>query len=148
MVVCTHQSKRTCFWGELLSTAARARGARGIVIDGYARDVAQITAMKFPTFATGIGMVDSAGRRIPSVILPPHHFRYDEFPTLGTSYTEGSYMLLAKIDRDLYTYVWPEVAEFRWLPSDFERLEIDYSLDKVYSDRGLDIRYIRHASTS
>jgi len=62
MVVGTNQSKRTCFWGELLSTAARARGARGIVIDGYTRDVAQITAMKFPTFTAGISMVDSAGR--------------------------------------------------------------------------------------
>ncbi len=64
MVVCTQRSTRTCFWGELLSTAARARGARGIVIDGTTRDVAQITKMKFPTFATGIYMVDSAGRSI------------------------------------------------------------------------------------
>lgn len=62
MVACTNQSKRTCFWGELLATAARARGARGIVIDGYIRDVAQITAMKFPSFATGMSVVDSAGR--------------------------------------------------------------------------------------
>jgi regulator of RNase E activity RraA len=64
MVVCTQRSTRTCFWGELLSTAARARGARGIVIDGYTRDVAQISRMEFPTFATGIYMVDSAGRSI------------------------------------------------------------------------------------
>ena len=64
MVVCTNRSTHTCFWGELLSTAARARGARGIVIDGYTRDVAQITAMEFPTFATGISMVDSKGRSI------------------------------------------------------------------------------------
>jgi len=64
MVVCTQRSTRTCFWGELLSTAARARGARGIVVDGTVRDVAQITKMKFPTFATGIYMVDSAGRSI------------------------------------------------------------------------------------
>lgn len=64
MVVCTNRSTRTCFWGELLSTAARARGARGIIIDGYTRDVAQITAMQFPTFATGMSVVDSAGRSI------------------------------------------------------------------------------------
>ena len=62
MVVCTNRSIRTCFWGELLSTAARARGARGIVIDGYTRDVAQIIAMQFPTFVTGMSVVDSAGR--------------------------------------------------------------------------------------
>lgn len=64
MVVCTNRSTRTCFWGELLSTAARARGARGIVIDGYTRDVAQITAMKFPAFAAGMSVVDSASRSI------------------------------------------------------------------------------------
>lgn len=54
MVVCTQRSTRTCFWGALLSTAARARGARSIVVDGTVRDVAQITKMKFPTFATRI----------------------------------------------------------------------------------------------
>ena len=64
MVVCTNRSTRTCFWGELLSTAARARGARGIVIDGYTRDVAQITAMQFPTFATGMSVLDSANRSV------------------------------------------------------------------------------------
>ena len=58
----TNRSTRTCVWGELLSTAARARGARGAIIDGYARDAPQITAMKFPTFATGRKPVDSAGR--------------------------------------------------------------------------------------
>jgi regulator of RNase E activity RraA len=48
----------------LLSTAARARKARGVVLDGYTRDVAQITAMKFPVFATGMSVLDSAGRSI------------------------------------------------------------------------------------
>lgn len=62
IVACTNRSTRTCLWGELLSTAARARGARGAVLDGYTRDVAQIAAMKFPTFATGMRIVDSAGR--------------------------------------------------------------------------------------
>ena len=64
IVVSTNRSIRTCFWGELLSTAARARGARGAIIDGYTRDVAQIRRMKFPTFATGRRLVDSAGRSI------------------------------------------------------------------------------------
>lgn len=62
VVISTNQSTRTCLWGELLSTAARARGARGAVIDGYTRDVAQITTMQFPTFATGMKAVDTAGR--------------------------------------------------------------------------------------
>lgn len=38
-------------WGELMSTAARGRGCTGVVLDGGTRDVSQILAMGFPTFA-------------------------------------------------------------------------------------------------
>lgn len=62
VVAATNRSTRTCFWGELLSTAARARGARGAVIDGYTRDVRRIERMGFPVFATGMRPVDSNGR--------------------------------------------------------------------------------------
>ena len=64
VVWCTNRSTRTGTWGELLATAVQARGARGAIIDGYTRDVAQITTMKFPTFATGRKPVDSASRSI------------------------------------------------------------------------------------
>ncbi len=62
LVASTGPSTRTCFWGELLSTAAQGRGARGAVVDGYIRDVRRITDMRFPVFATGMSPVDSAGR--------------------------------------------------------------------------------------
>lgn len=62
MVASTQQSTRTCLWGELLSTAATARGANGAIIDGYTRDVRLIQKMGFPLFATGMYPVDSAGR--------------------------------------------------------------------------------------
>ena len=81
-----------------------------------------------------------------AVTLPPYHFGYDQLPTLGDSYTEDSYMLLGKIDRDIYAYVWSKAAKFRWLPSDFERLEIDNSLGKIYSSSGFDAWYVRHMS--
>lgn len=61
-VCSTDASVRNCIWGELLSTAARARGARGAVIDGFIRDARQITAMQFPVFMTGLSPVDSNGR--------------------------------------------------------------------------------------
>jgi 4-hydroxy-4-methyl-2-oxoglutarate aldolase len=62
IVASTQQSTRTSLWGELLSTAAIARGANGAVIDGYTRDTRVIRAMGFPLFATGMHPVDSAGR--------------------------------------------------------------------------------------
>ncbi|MBV9252188.1 MAG: RraA family protein [Acetobacteraceae bacterium] len=49
-------------WGELLSTAARARKSAGCVTDGLVRDVARIRAMRFPVFHGGIGPLDTRGR--------------------------------------------------------------------------------------
>lgn len=64
VVVGTRESKRNAPWGELLSTAAMARGARGAVIDGLIRDVKKILALGFPVFAAGIKPVDSRGRGV------------------------------------------------------------------------------------
>lgn len=62
VVASTAGSLQTAPWGELLSTAARARGARGAVIDGLVRDVRKIHQLGFPVFARGIKPVDSKGR--------------------------------------------------------------------------------------
>ena len=62
VVAATNKSTRTCMWGELLSTATRARGGRGAVLDGHTRDVRMIENMGFPVFATGMRPVDSNGR--------------------------------------------------------------------------------------
>ena len=53
---------RAALWGELLSTHTRARGGRGVVIDGMSRDSWGIEEMKFPVFATGLSPADSKGR--------------------------------------------------------------------------------------
>lgn len=63
-VVSTGESRRNAPWGELLSTASRARGARGAVIDGLVRDVRKILNLGFPVFAAGIKPVDSKGRGV------------------------------------------------------------------------------------
>lgn len=64
-------SGRIAPWGELLSTAARARGAAGTVMDGLTRDVRAIREMKFPVFAGGIGPLDSKGRgKVVAVDVP------------------------------------------------------------------------------
>jgi 4-hydroxy-4-methyl-2-oxoglutarate aldolase len=49
-------------WGELMSTAAKQRGARGAVIDSCVRDVKKIFGLDFPVFTTAIAPLDSAGR--------------------------------------------------------------------------------------
>jgi regulator of RNase E activity RraA len=50
------------YWGELLATASRYRGAVGIVADAYARDTVRLIEMQFPTFVAGILATDSLGR--------------------------------------------------------------------------------------
>jgi regulator of RNase E activity RraA len=55
-------SPRVAPWGELLSTAARARGAAGCITDCLVRDVRLIREMGFPVYAGGIGPLDSKGR--------------------------------------------------------------------------------------
>ena len=62
VVVSTSYSGQNAPWGELLSTAARARGARGAIVDGLVRDVKKIDKLGFPVFAAGIKPVDSKGR--------------------------------------------------------------------------------------
>jgi regulator of RNase E activity RraA len=56
-------SMRSGIWGELLTTAAMARGAVGAVIDGAIRDVAKISAMEFPVYARGRCIYDSLNRQ-------------------------------------------------------------------------------------
>lgn len=59
---CGGPTYRIAPWGELLSTAARQRGAVGCVTDGLVRDVRHIRRMRFPVFHGGIGPLDSKGR--------------------------------------------------------------------------------------
>jgi len=64
-------SRRNAPWGELLSTAAKARGARGAVVDGLVRDVRKMEQLQFPVFAVGVKPVDSKGRGIVNAYNVP-----------------------------------------------------------------------------
>lgn len=52
----------SALWGELLTAAARTRGAEGAVLDGYTRDTPQVLAQNFPVFARGRWAQDSSIR--------------------------------------------------------------------------------------
>lgn len=60
--VVTTGSHNAAFWGELLSTACRARGGRGAIVDGLSRDTAKIIEMQFPLCTRGHVPTDSKGR--------------------------------------------------------------------------------------
>jgi 4-hydroxy-4-methyl-2-oxoglutarate aldolase len=63
VVVVATNGAQSGVWGELLSTAALARGAVGAVTDGLTRDTDRLDLMGFPVFARGSSPLDSAGRQ-------------------------------------------------------------------------------------
>jgi len=71
VVLAAGASGRIAPWGELLSTACRARRAAGCVTDGLVRDIRAIRALRFPVFAGGIGPLDTKGRgKVVAIDVP------------------------------------------------------------------------------
>ena len=62
VLACNGPTDRLAPWGELLSTAAKLRGAAGCITDGLVRDIRQIRALPFSVFHGGIGPLDTKGR--------------------------------------------------------------------------------------
>jgi 4-hydroxy-4-methyl-2-oxoglutarate aldolase len=62
LLACGGPTEAIVPWGELLTTAARARGAVGAVTDGLVRDARTIKRMQFPVFHAGHRPLDSKGR--------------------------------------------------------------------------------------
>jgi regulator of RNase E activity RraA len=60
--VASGSSPRYALWGELMSTRARILGARGALLDGFARDIDGIRALDFPCFCTGYYAQDQGAR--------------------------------------------------------------------------------------
>jgi 4-hydroxy-4-methyl-2-oxoglutarate aldolase len=61
-VVVASVGGEAAFWGELFTSAAVGRGARGAVIDGYVRDQARFADLPFSVHAKGGRPTDSLGR--------------------------------------------------------------------------------------
>ena len=56
LLVDAHERPERGYWGEVLTTAAEARGLVGLVIDGGVRDVAAVATHGFPMFSALVAL--------------------------------------------------------------------------------------------
>jgi regulator of RNase E activity RraA len=60
--IATGGDMRCAYWGEILTAAAKSRGGRGAVIDGYHRDTPKVLEQNWPVFSRGRFAQDSRVR--------------------------------------------------------------------------------------
>lgn len=83
-----------------------------------------------------------------SETAPPPHFNYTEYPRLGESYDRDAYLVVTKLGRITYPRKFPSYrSQWRYTPADFDRLERDPSVAKVYSNGEFDL-YLIHGNAT
>ena len=119
----TDSSGTNAPWGELMSTAAKMRGAVGCVCDSQIRDCVKIKELKFPVFYAGIRPLDSKGRglvvdydvpvRCGGVLVHPGDLIFADFD--GPQAAEEELFSLAREKVDMENYSRRELLEGRTL---------------------------------
>jgi len=123
-------------WGELMSTAARARGASGAVLAGYTRDTNGILAMDFPVFCYGSYAQDQRGRgrvidfrstlQVDSVIIHPGDIIFGDI--------DGVLVLPREVEVDVVCRALEQLRKEK--TAKFQLLE-GRSAERVFSETGV-----------
>jgi len=76
---------------------------------------------------------------LPPRSEPPDHYGYDRNLTLGSSYEGDRYLVVVPAGREFYPEMYPDYRDqWRYEPADFERLERDPTVNRVYDNGEVD----------
>lgn len=87
IIVCDHRGRTdVAGWGGILSTAAKARGVAGVIIDGASRDVDEAKGLGLPLFARAAVPLTARGRIVEESANEPIEIG-------GVSLAPGDYVI-------------------------------------------------------
>ena len=73
-------------WGDILANAAKVKGVRGTVIDGYSRDIEANEEIGYPVYGSGATMVSARNRVVQRAAGTP-------ILVAGVTVNEGDYLI-------------------------------------------------------
>jgi regulator of RNase E activity RraA len=73
-------------WGDILANAARAKGIRGSVIDGFSRDIEGSEGIGYPVYGRGVTMISARNRLVQVASGEP-------VTMAGVTVREGDYVV-------------------------------------------------------
>ncbi len=75
---------------------------------------------------------------------PIDHFGYSNYTSISDCYNETSYLLINSLGKEIFPEIFPQYKDkWRFTPEDFEKLDDDHGLFKVYDNSNLDVYFIR-----
>ncbi len=82
------------------------------------------------------------------MVRPPDHFGYGKYASFSDLFESPRYLLLTNLGRNLFLRIYPEFQDaWRFTPEDFDRLNIDRGVHKIYTNGNLDIYFIESRSS-
>jgi len=69
----------------------------------------------------------------------PWHFGYDNHTSLVNSYEKETNLIITQKDQLIYVDLFPDIAQYRFVNNDFERLRDDSGISLIYSNGGFDM---------
>lgn len=78
-------------------------------------------------------------------LRPPYHFGYQNSTSLSNFYSKDFYMVVNQKEKLIYAEIFPDMAQYRWYPQDFDSLNSDPGINKIYSNNQIDLWFINSA---